>query len=332
MDDSLSDQYWGRETMERVRGIAAGIFARHGVDFAIAQRAGGWSNATWLAGGLALRISVKEGKESILMETRLARLLPAAVGYPTQVESGKTDGFEWCLSKEISSHCLGDVWSTLDAAAQLTALRQLWEKARAVHSIDTAAASHLARKRAWFNSCDAEEVAAGLMRLEQQGILTAPQADSLHEVLRRFWETLPGAEHVLNHGDLTLDNALWREGQVVALLDFEFALMAPAELDLNTWLKSALGPEDGTAGLPESERAHREQLRQMAVDLARPVIAHPGGKELLLGYAILLELWMLQDWLAHPDGEGPLVQWAPYRRLLSLADGQGGYLAAVGLV
>lgn len=50
-------------------------------------------------------------------------------------------------------------------------------------------------------------------------------------------------------------------------------------------------------------------------------------QDLLLGYAILLELWLLQTWLAHPEGEGPLAQWDPLKRLRSLADGMGGYLA-----
>jgi hypothetical protein len=58
-----------------------------------------------------------------------------------------------------------------------------------------------------------------------------------------------------------------------------------------------------------------------------PLLAQPAGRDLLLGYAILLELWLLQLWLAHPEGEGPLEQWEPLRRLRSLADGTGGYLA-----
>jgi hypothetical protein len=46
-----------------------------------------------------------------------------------------------------------------------------------------------------------------------------------------------------------------------------------------------------------------------------------------MGYAVLLEPWLLELWLAHPEGEGPLEQWELLRRLRSLADGTGGYLA-----
>jgi scyllo-inosamine 4-kinase len=137
---------------------------------------------------------------------------------------------------------------------------------------------------------------------------------------------LPAAACGLNHGDLTLDNALWHAGQVVSLLDFEFAVLAPVELDLNALVKLAFGPPDGSDTLTDPGGAGRQRMRQAVADLALPVLAHPGGKELLVGYAILLELWKLEDWLAHPEGESPLEQWQPYRMLVSLADGQGGYL------
>lgn len=40
-----------------------------------------------------------------------------------------------------------------------------------------------------------------------------------------------------------------------------------------------------------------------------------------------MELWLVQLWLAHPEGEGPVEQWDPLRRLRALAGGTGGYLA-----
>ena len=40
--------------------IAATIFTRHGVDFAAAERAGGWTNAVWLTETLVLRLSTSQ--------------------------------------------------------------------------------------------------------------------------------------------------------------------------------------------------------------------------------------------------------------------------------
>jgi hypothetical protein len=61
------------------------------------------------------------------------------------------------------------------------------------------------------------------------------------------------------------------------------------------------------------------------------MLAQPGGRELLMGYAILLELWLLELWLAHPEGEGSLEEWEPLRRLRSLAAGSQSYLAPLTL-
>jgi scyllo-inosamine 4-kinase len=119
-----------------------------------------------------------------------------------------------------------------------------------------------------------------------------------------------------------MDNAMWHAGQVTALLDFEFAVLAPVQLDLNHLVKKAFGPGNAATDIEEAQ-----QLRQAVKELALPALEQPSGKALLAGYAILLELWLLEEWLAHPEGEGPLEQWAPLQRLRLLADGRGGYLA-----
>jgi scyllo-inosamine 4-kinase len=121
-----------------------------------------------------------------------------------------------------------------------------------------------------------------------------------------------------------MDNALWNDGMVIALLDFEFAVLAPVQLDLNHLVKIAFSPCGAT-----KENENARQLSQAVMKLSLPMLAQPNDKALLAGYAILLELHLLEDWLAHPEGEGPLGQWEPLRRLRSLADGKGGYLRRI---
>jgi hypothetical protein len=41
MSEAPSDHYRDKPTLERVNAIAAGIFARYGINFTTAQRAGG---------------------------------------------------------------------------------------------------------------------------------------------------------------------------------------------------------------------------------------------------------------------------------------------------
>lgn len=324
-----SNQHPDRRLTDSLQAIAASIFARHGVDFATVRRAGGWTNAVWLADGLVLRLSTTKENTSLLREARLAALFSPAVGYPTIVETGTTDGFAWTLTVRLPGRSLGEAWAGLGWEERATALRGLWERAQAIHTVPVADAATIASRRAWFNSTDAEEAEASLARLTKDGIFAAHESRVLRDALGRFWNVLPAAPCVLCHGDLTLDNAVWHAGQVISLLDLEFAVIAPVQLDLNHLVKCAFGPEDTAHPSSVADLQGVQQLGQAVKELALPMLAQPGGRDLLVGYAILLELWLLELWLAHPEGEGPLEQWEPLRRLCSLADGTGGYLASL---
>jgi aminoglycoside phosphotransferase (APT) family kinase protein len=323
MSDTASNP---QSSYEFGEAIAAAIFRRYGVDFATVQRGGGWTNTVWLADELVLRLSAFRECDSLLREVRLAALLPPAVGYPAILESGMTDGFAWILARRVPGRSLDEVWSGLRWDERVVALHGLWERAEAVHRVQADKAAGIVSQRAWFNVTDAAEAETSLSRLTERGIFNATEGGVLRDVLNRFWAVLPAAPHVLCHGDLTPGNALWYEGQLVGLLDFEFAVLAPVQLDLNHLVKCAFGPvvpgstNDADGG---------QRLRQMVQEVALPLLTVRGGRELLLGYAILLELWLLELWLAHPEGEGPLEQWMPLRRLRSLADGTGGYLISL---
>jgi aminoglycoside phosphotransferase (APT) family kinase protein len=315
MGTNPSSQMPGKEELQ---AIAAAIFARHGVEVDTVRRAGGWTNAVWLSQGLVLRLSTGKGNLSLLREARLARLLPPGAGYPRIVETGTSDGFCWSLVERLPGESLGSAWGGLGAGERVAALQGLWERAQAVHSVPGYKAAGMAARESWFNSTDPERAEAGLARLEGDKILTARESQVLREALARYWRVRPAAPCLLCHGDLTMDNAVWHDGQVIGLLDFEFAVMAPVQLDLNHLVKCAYGPWEG-----------EQALRRAVKEMARPLLAREQDRDLLVGYAILLELWLLMDWLEHPEGEGPLEQWEPLRRLRSLAEGRRGYLGEV---
>ena len=324
MNDTLSGQPLDADLNDHLQKIANAIFSRHGVNPATLQPASGWTNAVWLSDGLALRLSKTRGDGRLLNEARLAGLFPSEVGCPAILESGSTDGFAWCLAVRLPGQSLGEVWDILSWEDRANALQGLWRRAQAVHRVPVAQAAPFARRTAWFNSTDPVEARAALARVSAIGILSTSESRLLGGALERFWCALPGADCVLCHGDLTLDNALWEAGQVTALLDFEFAVLAPLQLDLNYLVKHAFGPE--SASSPADFHAAR-QLRRAVKELALPLLAQPQERDLLVGYAILLELCLLEDWLAHPQGEGPLEQWMPLRRMRSLAGDAWGYLA-----
>jgi scyllo-inosamine 4-kinase len=168
---------------------------------------------------------------------------------------------------------------------------------------------------------------ASIARLEGAGVLSAHQGTVLRKTLDHFWTALPLAPHVLNHGDFGIVNALWRDGQVVALLDFEFAIIAPVELDLGELVKAAFVPPEEDDPLPDPGGHGLQRLQEAVTEVAIATMQTPGGPARLLGYAILLELWSMENWLSKWDRQEPFNEWQPYRTLTSLADGAGGYLA-----
>src|SRR6266542_408573 len=131
-----ADKHRDPAAVARVAAIAARVLARHGVDPASARRAPGWSNLTWLAGGLAVRIEAGPGPGDLLREARLVARLPRAVGYPRLVDAGTDDGYEWLLTEEVRGANLGQVWPRLSWAERERALLELWQRARAVHSVE----------------------------------------------------------------------------------------------------------------------------------------------------------------------------------------------------
>ncbi len=58
----------------------------------------------------------------------------------------------------------------------------------------------------------------------------------MSDIFMKFWHKLSKATVVLNHGDITRDNILWNEGKILSLMDFEHSVIAPAEIDLNSFI------------------------------------------------------------------------------------------------
>jgi scyllo-inosamine 4-kinase len=221
------------------------------------------------------------------------------------------------------------MWPALGWEARTIALRQLWARAQVVHSVDFWTASAMVSSRSPFYASTPAEALEQLARLGEVGALARGQVEVLSTALDRFWAVVGRAPCVLNHGDLCPENALWHCGSVIALLDFEFAVIAPVELDLNELLKCAYAPPEQDDPLPDSDGSGRERLRQAVSDIAVSAVQTPDGPDLLLGFAILLELSMMENWLARWNGHEPFVEWQPYKTLKALADGYGGYLAPV---
>ena len=115
-----------------VRGLAAEVAAQYGGDLNRMRRARGYSNATWVGDGVAVRIT--HTPVDMAAEVALARALPNEVGHPRILGVGTIEGHDWIVTEEVRGQNLHEAWPTLTPAERRRAIRQLWERVQVVHN------------------------------------------------------------------------------------------------------------------------------------------------------------------------------------------------------
>ena len=315
--------------MEKQMKIAAEIFKKYGLDFETAERAGGWTNAVWLNGGLALRLAKETGSDRIRREVERSKVFPASVGYPKNIAVGVTEGYEWSLSERVQGQVLSSVWNDLTWSEKVKAVKQIIEMVNGVHATPVGEVEHLTLKTAWYNSFDRDQSLADIARYVAKGLFTSEQGRNLHDALERFYEWNVSVTPVLCHGDMTTDNLLWHDGDVVSLLDFEHAVIATPQLDVHSVANLALVPYDEVASMDRilmKEQNHEiEEYVAEIISLLKPFLSTQSDKDLFLGYNILFRQRFLEFWLAGSDDD--MKKCDAYQKMLSFSDGNGGYLS-----
>jgi aminoglycoside phosphotransferase (APT) family kinase protein len=295
-----------------VRSLAAQVVAQHGSDLRGMRRALGISNATWVGGGLAVRIANTSVVDGMAAEVALVRALPPEVGHPKILGVGTIEGHDWIVTEEVRGQNLHEAWPTLTPEERRRAIRQLWARVRVVHDA-TPALRLLVRSHAGFIPATADDATAAADRVSAALGLPDVQRSRFHEIIGDYYRAAPVVEQVVNHGDL----ALW-DGEVVALLDFEFAVLGPVEIDLCRLVCEALVSEDGQRSDDDAGAA------ALAIAARERDPVH--GRALLLGAAVLDQLRDLEIWLGRDRTEDRFEDWRPDRLLTGLLETDGGYL------
>ena len=298
-----------------VQDLAAGIASRYGGDLARMQRANGYSNATWVGDGIAVRIA--HTPVSMAREVALVRALPREVGHPEILGEGTVEGHGWIVSAEVRGQNLHEAWPTLTPSEQGSAVRQLWDRAQIVHDASRSLRTHVT-SHGGFVPATLDAATAAARRADVALGLSGARQTQLHDVIERYFRASPLVEQTVNHGDLALMNALW-DGEVVALLDFEFAVLGPVEIDLCRLVCEARVSEEG-------QRVD-SQAGNVAVEIAARHMDPIHGRALIHGAAMLDQLRDLDLWLAGDAADEYVQDWRPCRLLIDLLDAEGGYLA-----
>jgi hypothetical protein len=125
---------------------------------------------------------------------------------------------------------------------------------------------------------------------------------------------------------MQLDILLWSNGRIVSLMDFEHSVIAPSELDLHSLINLALFSNEDDF-LSDCSIQEYRQYKNDVIELLKPMLTNCYSTDLILGYAILFRMRFLEFWLENPEGK--LESLDAYIKLLSLANGEGGYLSEI---
>ena len=208
-----------------------------------------WSNDVWVNEELVLRVCWQGDRERLLREQELLAALPVTVPHASVVASGRIANLTWMLLRRIQGERLDLVWSRLSIDARRDAVVGLgnvlsnlhdWVpplkiRKMLLHSTQTVPASRDAVVGTTIVPLPLERVALLLDCFEGMPGMS-------EELLRRVKMRIDSLGSVVSaselqdglviHGDAHFANALWFEGCLVALLDFEWARIGPSDLEL----------------------------------------------------------------------------------------------------
>lgn len=308
-----------------INKLAERIFSAFGLKIETAVRAGGWTNAVWFNQDMVLRLSLAENSNKIRRELQLSGLLCDKIGYPANIATGVMEGYEWSISQRIEGVNLSEVWPKLSWKERTLAAKQLRDMIKEVHSVKIEQAQSLSSNRPWYSALDEEETTSRFKYYIEKGIFTPKEGSAMLEILARFWDEFALAKPVLNHGDITKDNILWKDGKIVSLLDFEHSVIAPAAVDLNSYINLLFFDNDNYIG--QSNDAEFQRYKLEIKKLLYSDLEDYSSRYLLSGIAILYYQRFLEFWIKEQTES--LEDFFAYKRLISFTEHPAGYFSEI---
>lgn len=211
---------------------------------------GGQVNQVFLVGGAyVVRIGEREDAyERLKNETELMQSLEGQFPAPRVLAFGQAEGRVYQVQTYVKGKKLYKVWKDLTPREQEGIAEQIGAALQVLHARSFAQFG-IGRADARHYSTWADFIAAHLQEtLEDirhyRFQMEAGFVEMALEYIDAHKHVLAGGTPTLVHGDLTMVNILAEGGKMTALLDFEYALQAPADYELWTMEAFCLYPND----------------------------------------------------------------------------------------
>jgi hygromycin-B 7''-O-kinase len=298
------------------------------------ERMFSYANDVWVGQSVVLRVSRPDSWTSQRHEEQVLGWLPPTVPHAEVLRSGVHAGRQWLLMRRVPGQALGRLWPAMAPAGRRAIVHQLGAALRALHAVPIPRAwqrpdlapDRLARLRTPREVASSNQpplahglaiaAAARTVPNVDRGLVDA-ELDLLVSRLPLFADDRP----VLVHADLHWENMLSDGTELTALLDFETARPAAADLDLDGLLRFSRWPHLVVA--EEHEQSMRpEDFRDVPVWLAEAypeLLAAPNLRERLETYAVVYDLRLGIQYPPRPDAP----PWHAWSRLRATVDGRG---------
>lgn len=202
------------------------------------------SNDAWRIGDRVVRICWRGDIDRLVRESAIADVLPANVPHARVDDSGRDEALSWTVSPRVAGTSLADLWATTPGHQLRDLARQSAAMMRALHQWSAPGELTTTLRQAHQpREADALALVGALgapTRHDHQDTMieflrSTPFMDGdLLDAASRRIQTAQAAlaplteEDVFVHGDFTPGNILVDKGEITAVLDFEYARLAPA--------------------------------------------------------------------------------------------------------
>ena len=284
-------------------------------------------NEVWLTDDWVIRIASSVSAHRLTHEALVVSMLPPDVAHPGITTSGRAPFGEWAVLPRIHGEPLAHLWPDLNEAQRFGAFLSIGRALQSIHSVD---ASML---RPPFLEPGSLECSHQLPVSRLVNVIERLRADhridrgmlNAAEMLVRDADGVLGPmPTTLIHGDFHLENVLFGQGFVRAVVDFEFARAGWPEIDLEVLLRFCDEPQLHVSS-NDAKRMHRDDFKPVVTWLREGYPALFEHPRLVERVNLCSLSYDLRDLVMFPPDRPAkeLPPFHPMNRLARLLDGRG---------